>query len=206
MDALTIRNEHMKRRCYFISAMCSASLYSWYNYSLFDPIVNSFFTLYYQNCLLMLFYLLWDTYHMTLSPNRALLYRTDLIIHHSVSGVVCSSLINNSALQFSNCLIMESISALNYSWRNNPRALNIYRTFCIFLIRMPISFWYLLYYNPNVVFPYLKETRSYHHYLYLRMIGYTTLFFICYDAHILWKIYKPKSKLIDSSVSRNKIE
>jgi hypothetical protein len=206
MDALTIRNEHMKYRCYFIYVMCSASLYSWYNYSLFDPILNSFFTLYYQNCLLMLFYLLWDTYHMTLSTNRALLYRTDLIIHHAVSGVACSSLINNTALGFSNCLIMESISALNYVWRENPRALNIYRTFCILLIRIPMSLWYVNYYVPIIALPYLEENRTYNHYLYLRMIGYTPVFFICYDAHILWKIYKPKSKLIASSVSRDKIE
>ncbi len=67
--------EHMKRRCYFISEMCGMSLYSWYNYSLFDPLNNSFFTPYYQNCLLMMFYLGWDTYHMI---NKHILFRTDL--------------------------------------------------------------------------------------------------------------------------------
>ncbi len=40
---MDIQTEHMKKRCYFISAMCGMSLYSWYNYSLFDPINNSFF-------------------------------------------------------------------------------------------------------------------------------------------------------------------
>lgn len=40
---MNIQTEHMKRRCYFISAICGMSLYTWYNYSLFDPINNSFF-------------------------------------------------------------------------------------------------------------------------------------------------------------------
>ncbi len=72
MDNQTV---HMKQRCYFIAAMCGMSLYSWYNYSLFEPINNSFMTPYYQNCLLMLFYLGWDTYHMTI--NRFLFYVLD---------------------------------------------------------------------------------------------------------------------------------
>ncbi len=206
MDALTIHNEHMKHRCYFISAMCSASLYSWYNYSLFDPIINSFFTAYYQNCILMIFYLCWDTYHMTLSPNSLLLYRTDLVIHHSVTLAIYLSYINNTALQMNNVLVMESISLMNYAWRNRPELLNIYRTACILLIRMPLSFWFYLYYNPNIMLPYLKETSSYEHYLYLRALSNLYLFFICYDVYILWKLYKPKSKLIASSVSRDKIE
>lgn len=59
---MDIQTEHMKHRCYFISAMCGISLYGGYNYSLFDPINNSFFTLYYQNCLLMLFSLGYISY------------------------------------------------------------------------------------------------------------------------------------------------
>lgn len=205
MDALTIRNEHMKHRCYFISVMCSASLYNWYNYSLFDPVINSIFTAYYQNCLLMLFYLCWDTYHMTLSPNRLLLYRTDLVIHHAVTLAIYLSYINNTSLQMSNVLIMESISLMNYTWRNRPELLNIYRTACILLVRMPLSFWFWLYYNPNVIFPYLKDTRSHNYYLYLRALGNLYCFFICYDIYILWKLHKSKLS-IDSSISRHKIE
>ena len=101
---MDIQTEHMKHRCYFISAMCGMSLYSWYNYSLFDPINNSFFTPYYQTCLFMLFYLGWDTYHMITKP---VLYRTDLMIHHLVSFITYWFSINYGALQLSNILIME---------------------------------------------------------------------------------------------------
>ncbi len=133
------QTEHMKRRCYFISAMCGMSLYSWYNYSLFDPITNRFFTPYYQNCLLMLFYLCWDTYHMTID---AILCRTDLMIHHSVTLVIYLSHINQISLELSNVLIMECISLLNYAWRNNPKLLKLYRTLCILCVRIPLSLWF----------------------------------------------------------------
>ena len=164
---MDIQTEHMKYRCYFISAMCGMSLYSWYNYSLFDPINNSFFTPYYQNNLLMLFYLGWDTYHMITNP---ILYRTDLMIHHSVTLVVYLSYINNTSLQISNVLIMECISLMNYIWRNNPEAMKLYRTLCIFCIRIPLSLYMWLYYNPNYIYPYLKIQRTYPHYLYLYTI------------------------------------
>jgi hypothetical protein len=95
MYKMDIQTEHMKYRCYFISVMCGMSLYNWYNYSLFDPIDNSFFTPYYQNCILMLFYLGWDTYHMIRTP---ILFRTDLMIHHCVTAIGGVSYINNITL------------------------------------------------------------------------------------------------------------
>ena len=190
---MDIQTEHMKQRCYFISAMCGMSLYNWYNYSLFDPINNSFFTPYYQNCLLMLFYLAWDTKRMIETP---ILFRTDLMIHHSVTTVVYLSYINNTTLQLSNVLIMECISLMNYVWRNNPKLLKLYRTFCIFCIRMPLSLWLWLYYNPNILYPYLEIRRHHYHYLYLSMLGNVYLFFVVYDMIILWKLYKPK-RLVD---------
>ena len=190
---MDIQTVHMKHRCYFISAMCGMSLYSWYNYSLFDPINNSFFTPYYHNCLLMLFYLSWDTYHMITNP---ILYRTDLTIHHSVTLVVYLSYINNTTLQMSNVLIMECISSMNYICRNNPEALNLYRTLCIFCIRIPLSLYMWLYYNPNYIYPYLKIQRTYPYYLYLYTLGNIYLFFILYDMFILWKLYNQKTKTI----------
>jgi hypothetical protein len=182
------QTEHMKQRCYFISAMCGLSLYSWYNYSLFGPINNSFMTPYYQNCLLMLFYLGWDTYHMTINP---ILFRTDLMIHHSVTTVVYLSFINNTTLQMSNVLIMECISLMNYALINNPKLLKLYRTTSIFCIRLPLSLWMWLYYNPTIMYPYFKLTRTYSHYLYLSTLGNIYLFFIIYDMFILWRLYKP---------------
>jgi len=186
----------MKNRCYFISTMCGMSLYSWYNYSLFDPINNSFFTPYYQNCLLMLFYLGWDTYHMI---NIPILYRTDLMIHHSVTLVIYLSSINNTSLQMSNVLIMESISLMNYIWRNKQQLLKLYRTLCIFCIRIPVSLWFWLYYNPNIIYPYWKTTVTYPHYLYLSTLTNLYIFFIVYDMFILWKLYKP----INSNIIMN---
>jgi hypothetical protein len=187
MDIQTI---HTKHRCYFISAMCGMSLYNWYNYSLFDPINNSFFTPYYQNGLLFLFYLLWDTYHMYKTP---ILYRTDLTIHHTVSLVITTSFINNNTLQMSNYMILECISLMNYLWRTNPYLLKVYRTLCICVIRTPLSLWFWYYYNPNYAFPYLESTLTHNHYLYMKTLYNMATFFVFYDIFILWKLYKPKT-------------
>lgn len=186
---MDIQIEHMQRRCYFISVMCGMSLYSWYNYSLFDPLNNSFFTPYYQNCLLMLFYLGWDTYQMIRTP---LLFRTDLMIHHSITLVVYLSCINHIPLQLSNVLIMESISLMNYVWKNNPLLLKIYRSICIFCIRMPTSLWFWLYYNPTISYPAWNMTQTRNWYVYLYTMSNIFAFFIAYDLFILWKLYKPK--------------
>uniref|UniRef100_A0A6C0ENN2 TLC domain-containing protein n=1 Tax=viral metagenome TaxID=1070528 RepID=A0A6C0ENN2_9ZZZZ len=192
---MIIQNEHMKHRCYFISAMCCLSLYNWYNYSLFDTINNSFFTPYYQNCLLMLFYLGWDTLHMICTP---ILFRTDLIIHHSITIVVYMSYINNTTLQMNNVLIMECVSLMNYIWKNNPELLKLYRTLSILCIRIPVSLWFWLCYNPKFIFPYWKQELTYTHYLYMYRLANIYLFFIMYDLFILWKLHKPKNRRLKS--------
>ena len=178
--------EHMKQRCYFIAVMCGISLYGWYNYSLFEPINNSFFTPYYQNCLLMLFYLGWDIYHMITND---VLYRTDLMIHHLITIVVYVSFINITSLQMSHVLIMECVSLMNHVWRNHPTCIKLYRTLCIICIRMPLSFWMWLYYNPTITYPYAKLTRTHNHFLYLYTLSNIYAFFIIYDIFILWKSY-----------------
>ena len=186
---MDIQTAHMKQRCYFISAMCGMSLYSWYNYSLFDPINNSFFTPYYKNCLLMLFYLGWDTYHMITKP---ILFRTDLMIHHSVTTIVYLSYINQISLEGSNVLIMECISLMNYVWRNNPPLLKLYRTLSILCVRIPLSLWLWLYYTPNIVIPYYKQLQLSHiHYSYLSILSNGWTMYIIYDMVILWKLYNP---------------
>ena len=190
---LDLQNKHMKHRCYFISAMCSMSLYSWYNYSLFDPINNRFFTPYYQNCLLMLCYLGWDIYHMITTP---VLFRTELMMHHYATLVVYLSFINNVSLEASNILIMECISLMNYVWRNNPPLLKLYRTLCILCVRVPLSLWLLLYYSPNIIIPYYKQLQLHSiHYLYLSTLhSYGWIIYIIYDMFILWKLYKPSKR------------
>jgi hypothetical protein len=192
---LDVQNKHMKYRCYFISTLCSLSLYTWYNWyngSLVDTIHhdNIIITNYnnrfhhvtpqHLNCLLMVFYLCWDMYHMILSSNRRILFRTDLILHHVVTLSTVLNYINHIPLEISNTIIMECISLMNYAWRDNKKKLNLYRTFCILFVRMPLSFFFTLYKrNNNIVkFPYTQIN------------GYW--FFIFYDAFILWKIYKPK--------------
>ena len=190
-----IRTNHMKKRCMVIFVMCFLSLYCWFNYSLFDPIdsiVNNKWSLYYLNCVIMILYLLWDTYHMTLSSNKKALYRTDLIIHHVVSLIVYLSYINNTTLQMSHVLLMESISLMNYVWRNRPTWLKTYRTLCIFLIRIPMSLFFLCYYNPSIQYPHLRSQYSCMHRSYLCSLGHIYYFFLLYDMFLLWKIHKPK--------------
>ncbi len=92
--------------------LCGMSLYSWYNYSLFDPIDNIFITPYYQSCWLMLFYLGWDTYHMITKP---ILFRTDLMMHHALASFTYITFSHICSLQMGNILIMECISLVNYS-------------------------------------------------------------------------------------------
>lgn len=189
---MNIQTEHMKRRCYFISAICGMSLYTWYNYSLFDPINNSFLTPYYQNCLFMLFYLGWDTYHIITNP---VLYRTDLMINHCFT-IVFGFSFTKIPLVGSNVLIMECISLMNYIWRNNPKLLKLYRTICVLCIRIPLSLWLLLYYSPNIIIPYYKPLNLHNiHYLYLSSLHLNGwIMYIIYDMFILWKLYNQKTK------------
>ncbi len=186
---MDIQTEHMKHRCYFISAMCSISAYSWYNYSLYDPIDNSIYTPHYINGVLFMFYLLWDTYNMIINPT---LFRIDLVIHHTMSFILTVSSINHNTLLMSNYMIIECISLMNYSWRHNPRLLTIYRTLCICVIRTPLTLWFWFYYIPTIMYPHWKETLTIYHYLYMKSLYDTTILFVFYDIFILWKLYKPK--------------
>jgi hypothetical protein len=137
----------------------------------------------------MLFYLGWDTYHMITNP---ILYRTDLMIHHTITVFFTLSSINIMTLQESNYLIIECISLMNYIWRNNPQLLKLYRTLCICMIRTPLSLWFYFYYNPTVLYPYWKYTLTYPHYVYLKTLFDMAIFFAFYDMFILWKLYKPQ--------------
>ncbi len=182
---MDVQVEHMRHRCLFICAMCSASLFGWYNYSLFDPIDNSFFTPYYQNDLLFLFYLGWDTYHMIRTP---VLFRSDLMIHHAMALIFAASCLNNNALQMSCYLMLECVSLMNYTLRHHPRALTLYRLFCICIIRMPLTLWFYFCYNATIMYPYWKTTRTHGGYLYLRVLHDIAICFVFYDMFLLWKL------------------
>ena len=179
---INIQNVHMKHRCYCLFVSCLLSLHTWYIYPSFDNShvtsylkidSNSYLKLYHKNCFLGL-YLLWDVFNMTLSKNRKILFRKDLIIHHVTSLYLLFKYINITPLEWSKFTIVECISLMNYIWRNNKNLLKIYRTCSIFFVRMPLSFWiFFNFYKSNIDFPYLKSL----------------LFIIFYDVYILWKLY-----------------
>ena len=182
---INIQNVHMKHRCYYLFVSCLLSLHTWYIYPYFDIShvtsylkidSNSYLNLYHKNYFLGL-YLLWDVFNMTLSKNRKILFRKDLMIHHVTSLYFLFKYINIVPLEWSKFTIVECISLMNYIWRNNKNLLKIYRTCCIFFVRMPLSFiMHFNAYKNNIDFPYFK-----------------TLFFIFfYDVYILWKLYFDK--------------
>jgi prophage antirepressor-like protein len=143
---------------------------------------NSYFKLYYKNCFLGL-YFLWDMFHMTLSKNRKVLFRKDLMIHHVVSFYLLFNYINIVPMEWSKFTIAECISLMNYIWRDNKKLLKIYRTFCILFVRMPLSVWTFLIYTNSRDFPYYNVDFPY----------YKAFFFmIFYDTYILWKLYFEK--------------
>jgi len=116
---------------------------------------------------------------MTLSSNRQFLFRTELIVHHLV-GLCAFFNYNNLSMEWSKFTIVECISLMNYIWRSNPKLLKIYRIMCILLVRMPLSFWYIIYNNNNFVkSPQIK----------------LSWFVIFYDAFLLYKMYKNKKYL-----------
>jgi hypothetical protein len=139
-----------------------------------------------------------------MSKNRRILYRTDLMIHHLVCFVVYLSYIGNTTLQINNVLIMEIISAMNHVLCDHNDILKIFRTACIFCIRMPLSLWFRFYYNPNYQYSYLRNTYNYYHSEYLVFLGNIYLFFVVYDIYILWRLYKPRKIQITPSVENMK--
>ena len=110
---------------------------------------------------------------MLLSNDRAILYRKDLLIHHCVSIILYPSLLQYVSLIGSNVLIMESISTLNYIFREQKWAttLNYYRLGCIVFIRVPICSYYYFYYYPYFLFKsrkYIEDIALKKYVLYLQ--------------------------------------
>ena len=64
----------------------------------------------------MLLYLGWDTYYMITKP---ILFRVDLMIHHSMAFFTYATFTHICPLQMSNLLVMECISLMNNILRNN---------------------------------------------------------------------------------------
>jgi hypothetical protein len=185
---MDVQVQHMNQRLYFIQTMFCMSLYNWYSYSLFDTINNGFLMPYSQNCILMLVYLGWDTYHMITKPT---LFRTDLMIHHLLALSTYIIFTPICSLQMSHLLTMECISLMNSIWRNNPRLLKIYRTVCILFVRIPLWSWTWIYYFPTYVLPHYRLSLSHNLSVYFSIVGKIMLFINLYDLLLLWKLYKP---------------
>jgi hypothetical protein len=183
----------MKHRCYFMSVMCGLSLYSWHNYSLYEPIKNDVTTPYFLNCLVMLFYLCWDTLHMLHNP---LLLRGELIVHHVFALVIYIAHISTFALLCSNMLIMECISLMNYIWRDHPRKLMLYRACCILGIRMPLVCWLWLYYHPRTLLPYLMQMPDRNALSDFAVSVFANAYgvMLIHDVWILWRLFGPKQR------------
>ena len=128
---IVISNQRLKVagncRIYY-RLMCSLSVYTWTNYSLFEPNEKQFWSVPYQNCLLFMIYLAWDTWSMYFDKS---LFRVDLQIHHIIGSVVFGSMIMYIPIAGSMALINECISLLNNVLRDKPYLLNWYRLFCI---------------------------------------------------------------------------
>lgn len=196
MSNIYIKAQHMKHRCYFISVMCFLSIYTWFSNNLFTYDFYQIKTVSasYINCVIFMFYLHWDLYMMLYSKHKSILFRKDLFIHHIISLLVYLSYINSIEVIMSNILIMECISLLNYTLKDNSKLLNLYRTLCILCIRMPISLWFWIYYNPTYVYPYYYANYSKVIYYYLTILNNIFLFFIVYDLYILKQIIHYKVK------------
>ena len=191
------KNNHMKKRCFFITIMCLLSLIGWYHYNIYDPFNFHYISLYFLNNMIMIFYLLWDIYCMIISSNRMVLYRKDLIIHHFITLIVYLSYTNKVPIVTNNVLIMESISLMNTVLKNHAVALKIYRTIVIFVIRIPICLWMLFYYNPRFIIPQFIKQKNY----YLAILSNIYILFILYDINILIKLYGLKKKLLNIKIA-----
>jgi len=186
---MDIQNEHMKHRCYFLAVICGGSLYNIYNYSSYDPTINNLFSIPYLHCLFTAYYFLWDTYEMVRCKE---LFRTELLLHHVVASFELINLMYYFALQTSCFMIVECISLMNVVWRDKPLLLKIYRTLCIFCVRIPSALYWGLYYDADIDYQYLLETISIVHYNYLRSVQFALLLLVFYDMYILYQLYKPK--------------
>jgi hypothetical protein len=124
MDSI-IREQHIKIRCKFLFIICCISSFCWYKYK-FLTLFPKVFYIFYINYIIFMFYVSWDTYMMCFSKHHIILFRKDLLIHHIVS-LFLACLLGYSDIIFTNHLIiMECISLMNYTLKNNFYMLNLY--------------------------------------------------------------------------------
>ncbi len=132
-------------------------------------------------CLPIIFmtYLQWDICAMLTHPK---LYRTDLLIHHSMTSIIyCIGFYKNLFKSGSILMLCESISLLNYILRNHPLYLNYYRLLTIAFIRMPIwigcFYFHFSHFDDMSIIPHIT-------------FKYGTSLFVVYDCFVIYKISK----------------
>ncbi len=131
-------------------------------------------------------YLGWDIYVMM---NYKQLFRTDLMIHHTMTiTIYCFAFYYNILKISSLFMLCESISLLNYLLRNHLTYLNYYRIMTILFIRMPI--WFGCIYVHYNHYDDLLTT------LYI-LFKYGPTLFILYDIVILYRIKRLMNKRIE---------
>jgi hypothetical protein len=176
------------KRCCFLWVLFSVSLYDFFAYSLFDPYVNNITRPHYLNCCLFMYYLAWDTYKMCLSQESKLLYRRDLIIHHTISMYLNFFTMNYISITGDLTLLMECISLFNFlQCKTNP--IYYYRLACIFFVRLPISCFISFYYIDSVIIPYYKNRLGWFEFYHLTTTCRLIYFFILYDFYLIKSIY-----------------
>ncbi len=178
--------QHMTKRLYFLSAMCSLSVYTWTSYSVFEPMEINFWTIPYQNCLLFLFYLAWDTWSMYCNKS---LFRQDLLIHHLIGSLIFGSMSFYIPVQGSMGLINECISLMNNTL--SGKWLTWYRLSCILFIRLPVCAFFTLYYIPYRFYEFkgVLTDEEYWFVYYAHKVNYL---FLLYDFYLIKTIMRKK--------------
>ena len=125
----------------------------------------------------------WDMYIMMTQKQ---FYRTDLMIHHSLTITIYSFGFYYNILKIGSLFMLcESISLLNYLLRNHPTYLNYYRVFTVVCIRIPIWVGCIyVHYNHYDGLPFTP------------LLQYCPTLFILYDIVILYKIKQLMNKRI----------
>lgn len=173
--------QHMTKRLCFLFGMCSLSLYTWTSYSLFQPLEINVWSVPYQNCLLFMIYLAWDTWSMYYNKS---LFRVDLQIHHIIGSLIFGSMAMYIPIPGSMALINECISLLNNVLRNHPYWLNRYRLFCILCIRLPVCGFFTLYYIPYRFYEF-KGSLTDDEYWFVYYAHKINYLFLLYDFYLI---------------------
>ena len=188
---LDIPTQHMKHRRMCIAAMCAMSTYTWITTPIYIPLTRDLYNVSGLNIMFFQCYLWWDMWCMLFGPNRTVLYRTELIIHHTVSSILFATDMYFAPVMGSHALICESISLLNYTLRGNDRLLHRYRIAAIFLIRFPIFIGHSIYYTiyaDTVLAPVMRSSGISIVWL-TAAVCVSHIFFVLYDIILLRKIF-----------------